>query len=76
MPPFPLHEDLGELQASRRSIRRSVRIVLVIVLGVMGMLAVLNRDYVEPYQGLAGQLVLALVVALFLGGLLWLALTP
>ena len=60
------------IEASRRSIRRSVRIVLVIVLGVMGVLAVLNRQYVEPYQGLAGQLVLAIVVALFLAGLLWL----
>lgn len=60
------------IEASRRSIRRSVKIVLVIVLGVMGLLAVLNRKYVEPYQGLTGQLVLLLVVGLFLAGLLWL----
>ena len=60
------------IEASRRSIRRSVRIVVVIVLGVMCMLAVFNRSYVEPYQGLVGQLVLVVVAAMFLGGLLWL----
>jgi Flp pilus assembly protein TadB len=60
------------IEASRRSIRRSVRIVLGIVLGVMGLLAVFNRQYVEPYDGLAGQGTLVLVVLLFLGGLLWL----
>jgi Flp pilus assembly protein TadB len=67
------------IEASRRSIRRSVRIVLIIVLGVMGLLAILNRTYVEPYGGFTGQLVLAVVVALFLAGLLWLrglALSP
>lgn len=60
------------IDASRRSIRRSVRIVVVIVLGVMGMLAVFNRGYVEPYQSLGGQVVLAVVALVFLGGLLWL----
>ena len=37
------------IEAGRRSIRRSVQIVLAIVLGVGGLLAVLNRAYVEPY---------------------------
>jgi Flp pilus assembly protein TadB len=60
------------IEASRRSIRRSVRIVLGIVLGVMGLLAVFNRQYVQPYDGVAGQLTLVVVVLLFLGGLLWL----
>lgn len=60
------------IEASRRSIRRSVRIVLSIVLGVMGLLAVLNRQYVEPYSGIAGQFVLLIVAGLFLAGLLWL----
>jgi Flp pilus assembly protein TadB len=60
------------IEASRRSIRRSVRIVLVIVLGVMGLLAVLNRNYVQPYQSVTGQLMLAVVIALFTAGLLWL----
>ncbi len=60
------------IEASRKSIRRSVKIVLVIVLGVMGLLAVLNRGYVKPYSSLVGQLVLFVVVALLAAGLLWL----
>jgi Flp pilus assembly protein TadB len=60
------------IEASRKSIRRSVRIVLVIVLGVIGLLAVLNRHYVQPYSTLTGQLVLLIVVALLGAGLLWL----
>jgi Flp pilus assembly protein TadB len=60
------------IEASRRSIRRSVKIVLGIVLSVMGLLAVLNRQYVQPYEGPAGQLALLVVVGLFMAGLLWL----
>jgi Flp pilus assembly protein TadB len=60
------------IEASRRSIRRSVRIVLLIVLGMMGGLTVFNRTYVEPYDSFGGQVTLAIVALLFLGGLLWL----
>jgi Flp pilus assembly protein TadB len=60
------------VDASRRSIRRSVKIVLIVVLGVMGLLSVLNRTYVAPYGTLTGQLVLVLVAGLFGVGLLWL----
>lgn len=60
------------IEASRKSIRRSVKIVLIIVLGVMGLLAVLNRTYVQPYSTLLGQLVLLIVVALLAAGLMWL----
>ncbi|WP_432564538.1 type II secretion system F family protein [Kineococcus sp. SYSU DK003] len=60
------------IDASRRSIRRSVQIVLLIVLGVMGLLAVFNRDYVAPYSSLEGQVVLVLVGALMVAGLAWL----
>jgi hypothetical protein len=38
---------------------------------VVGLL-LLNRSYLEPYQGASGQAVLALVFALFAGGLFWL----
>jgi Flp pilus assembly protein TadB len=58
--------------ASRRSIRRSVRIVLVIVLGMMGMLSLFNKPYVEPYDSFAGQVVLVVIAALFATGLMWL----
>jgi Flp pilus assembly protein TadB len=60
------------IEASRRSIRRSVRIVLFIVLGVMGLLTVFNRQYVAPYDTFGGQLALLVVALLFFGGLLWL----
>jgi Flp pilus assembly protein TadB len=60
------------IEASRRSIRRSVRIVLFIVLGVMGMLSVFNRAYVAPYNSVAGQLALLVIALLLFGGLMWL----
>jgi Flp pilus assembly protein TadB len=60
------------VEAGRRSIRRSVRIVMTIVLGVVGLLAVFNDDYVAPYDDLLGQAVLVLVSGMFLAGLLWL----
>jgi Flp pilus assembly protein TadB len=60
------------IEASRKAIRRSVRIVLTIVLGVMGLLSVFNEQYVAPYDTIAGQLALSVVALLFLGGLLWL----
>jgi Flp pilus assembly protein TadB len=60
------------IEASRKSVRRSVRIVLIIVLGVMGLLSLLNRHYVRPYSSLVGQCVLAGVVLLLAAGLLWL----
>ena len=40
------------IAAGRRSIRRSVKIIVVIVLGVMGGLAIFNQRYVEPYDDL------------------------
>lgn len=60
------------IEASRKSVRRSVRIVLIIVLGVMAGLSLFNRKYVQPYSGLDGELVLLLVVAFLGGGLVWL----
>ena len=60
------------IEASRKSIRRSVRIVLFIVLGMMGMLSILNRRYVEPYDSVTGQLVLLVIAAMLGVGLMWL----
>jgi Flp pilus assembly protein TadB len=60
------------IEASRKSTRRSVRIVLIIVLSVMGLLAVFNRSYVKPYASVQGQLVLLVVVLLLGAGLVWL----
>ncbi len=60
------------VEASRRSVRRSVRLILVIVLSVAGAMVLLNRDYVASYDGVLGQCVLVVVCLLFLSGLLWL----
>jgi Flp pilus assembly protein TadB len=60
------------VDATRRSTRRSVQIVIGVTLGVAALLVVLNRQYVEPYGSVVGQLVLAVSVALFAAGVLWL----
>jgi hypothetical protein len=60
------------VEASRRSVRRSVRLILGIVLSVAGAMVLLNRDYVKSYDGVVGQFVLVIVCLLFLSGLLWL----
>jgi len=60
------------VEASRRSVRRSVRLILGIVLSVAGAMVVLNDTYVASYDGLLGQMVLLVVILLFLSGLLWL----
>ncbi|GAA2012935.1 type II secretion system F family protein [Brevibacterium samyangense] len=60
------------IDASRAGIRRSVQIVLVIILGVMGGLSIFNRGYVEPYGDFIGQVVLMVVAAFIMGGLMWL----
>ena len=60
------------IESSRKSIRRSVQIVLVIVLTVMGGLTVFNHDYVRAYDSGLGQLVLLVVALIFFGGLMWL----
>jgi len=60
------------VEASRRSVRRSVRLILGIVLSVAGAMALLNDTYVSSYDGVLGQFVLLVVCLLFLAGLLWL----
>lgn len=60
------------INASRRSTRRSVQIIVGLTLAVVLGLTLLNRTYVEPYQGFTGQFVLVLVFGLFAGGFLWL----
>ncbi len=60
------------IEAERRSTRRSVRIVVAITVGVAGTLTLLNQAYVAPYGSLVGQIVLAVVIALFGAGVAWL----
>jgi len=60
------------VESSRRSTRRSVQIVVGVIVCVAGGLVIFNRSYVEPYGDVTGQLVLALVLALFGGSVFWL----
>ncbi|GAB3863117.1 type II secretion system F family protein [Nocardioides maradonensis] len=60
------------VEGSRRSTRRSVQIVIGVIVVVAGLLVLLNRSYVAPYQSAMGQLVLAVVIGLFGLGVLWL----
>lgn len=60
------------IEATRRSTRRSVKIVVGITLGVAGLLVLLNRDYVEPYGTFVGQVFLAIAILLFAAGVFWL----
>ena len=60
------------VHAARASTQTSVRVVAGITIAMVVGLLLLNRPYLEPYQGVTGQAVLGLVFALFGGGLFWL----
>lgn len=60
------------VHAARASIQTSVRVVAGITIAMVVGLLLLNRSYLEPYQSASGQAMLALVFALFAGGLFWL----
>ncbi|MQY07346.1 type II secretion system F family protein [Actinomadura macrotermitis] len=60
------------VEAERRATRRSVRIVVAVSVGTALGLAVFNHSYVEPYDGVLGQLMLCVVIALYALAFLWL----
>lgn len=60
------------VEGSRRSTRRSVQIVVAVIVGVAGLLVLFNRAYVAPYRSFEGQLVLAVVLAIFALSVVWL----
>src|SRR5690625_1034954 len=60
------------VEASRRSTRRSVLIVVLVIAAMSGFLIVFNPGYVEPYSSVEGQLVLAGVLGLYALAVLWL----
>jgi Flp pilus assembly protein TadB len=60
-----------KVNAERRSTRRSAQIVVGVSVGLALGLAVFNRSYVHTYDSPLGQLVLAVVVALYAGGFVW-----
>ncbi|HET7486523.1 MAG TPA: type II secretion system F family protein [Acidimicrobiales bacterium] len=60
-----------KVQAGRARIRTSMRLITGLTVGFSLLVVVADRDYVASYRSLAGQLVLAAVVALFAGAHLW-----
>jgi Flp pilus assembly protein TadB len=60
------------VEGSRRSTRRSVQLVVLITLAVPALLVLFNQDYVSPYGAFEGQIVLAIVIAMFGLGIVWL----
>lgn len=61
------------IEAERRSTRRAVQIVVAVTLLTALGLCLGNPTYVAPYRTAAGQLMLAVVVAVFAAGFGWLA---
>jgi Flp pilus assembly protein TadB len=59
------------VNAGRASTRRSVQIVMGITVTFVLGLALFNRDYVEPYSGPVGQVVLLLILGCFAAGFAW-----
>ncbi|MHB2023187.1 MAG: type II secretion system F family protein [Mycobacteriales bacterium] len=61
-----------KVEAERRGTRRGVLIVMAVsVVAGLG-LALLNPGYVAPYRAVAGQVMLAVIVAVFALGFAWL----
>ncbi|MCM0621267.1 type II secretion system F family protein [Nocardioides bruguierae] len=60
------------VNADRRSIQRSVQIILGVTVLFVGGLSIFNPGYVEPYTSPLGQLVLAGILGLFAAGITWL----
>lgn len=59
------------IEEGRKSLRRTALIILGATSLFAGGLTVLSREYVSPYSSPTGQVMLALVVAVFGAGLMW-----
>ncbi len=57
-----------KIEVSRSRLRTSAKIILGAVGATVMLLLVLNRAYLDPYNTAVGQLVLAVVAAIFAGG--------
>ena len=59
------------VEEGRKSLRRTALIIVVVTGLFAGGLAVFSRAYVAPYSTPGGQLMLAIVLAVFAAGLIW-----
>jgi Flp pilus assembly protein TadB len=61
-----------KINSSRRSTRRSVQIVIAVSVLMAVGLAILDHAFLAPYDSVFGQLVLAVIVAIYALGIIWL----
>ncbi len=61
-----------KVNASRRSTRRSVQIVIVVSVGMAIALAVFDHTFLAPYDSAFGQLILGVIGAIYAAGIIWL----
>ena len=61
-----------KINSSRRSTRRSVQIVIAVSVLMAVGLAILDHPSWQPYDSVFGQLVLAVIVAIYALGIIWL----
>ena len=59
------------IEEGRKSLRRTALIIVGATVIFAGGMAVFSRDYVAPYSTPLGQLMLAVVLSVFAGGLMW-----
>ena len=59
------------IEEGRKTLRRAALIIVVVTGLFAGGISVFSRDYVAPYSTPAGQLMLAIVLSVFAGGLMW-----
>lgn len=59
------------VSAGRAGMRRAVQLVVVLTLGFAGFLFIFGRTYLQPYDSVAGQLALAVVIGMFASGFAW-----
>ncbi|RCV47468.1 type II secretion system F family protein, partial [Marinitenerispora sediminis] len=59
--------------ANRARVRTSTRIIIAVTVGMALVLMLLSPDYLAPFDGFLGQLVLAAIGALWAGALFWLS---
>ena len=61
------------IAASRKSNRTSARVIVGVTLAMAGVLTLINRGYLAPFDTVTGQLVLLMAGACFAFAFLWLA---
>lgn len=64
---------LVRVAATRARVRTSARIIAATTLALAVGLSVINADYLDPFDGLLGQVVLTAIGALWAVGLVWLS---